>query len=146
LFEPYGQVQLFAAPSGDAMIGCWQQAAPGGERALGVGRARMTGDDPLALGVFDRPVGLHGSPSLSGGSPMTLAWQVFGAAGQAIMIAPLTDDGSTTEARLSLPTERFASTPSHATVGDWSAVAWIDDARDGGDGNLYFAEVAWLGK
>jgi hypothetical protein len=144
LFEPHGQVQLFAAPSGDAVIGCWQQAASDGARGLGVGRARMAGDEPLALGLFDRPAGQHGSPSLSGSKPMTLAWQVFGTDGQAVVIAPLTDDGPSTGTRLSLPSERFASTPSHATVGDWSAVAWIDDARDGGDGNLYFAEVAWL--
>ena len=44
---------------------------------------------------------------------------------------------------LSPATQRFASLPAHATRGDWSAAVWTDDARDGGSGGVFLAEIKW---
>jgi hypothetical protein len=147
-FDAAGQAAFGGTTEANELIGCWQQAGDGGRTMLVVGRARpggRVGERGLeVVDVFQEPAGEHALPSLSlSGSP-TLAWQVFSDGGQRILIAPVGDtDAVRKPLVLSRPEQRFASLPSQVTTGNWSVVAWFDDANDGGDGNVYLAEVAW---
>jgi hypothetical protein len=151
-FEPYGQVLLHAASDGAELVGCWQQSGENGGSFLVIGRTRFApeaGSARASLDVLDlleRPGGVASAPCLSAGASMTLAWQLFLESGQAILMAPLTGTNAERPVlALSRPDQRFASLPDQTTVDQWSAVVWVDEARDGGDGNLYMAEVTWPG-
>lgn len=152
--------QVLLRPTPQGVVGAWPEWGGEAPGALHVALAPAT--DPLAPpaevapafseDLRDQPPGDHATPSLAGTLPgrLTACWQAFSAGRQTVVISSFfgsAPDGQPAAAALTIElspeTQRFASLPAHATHGDWSAAVWTDDARDGGDGGVYLAELAW---
>ncbi len=130
------------------VITCWQEREEGrGGVALNIPQDQVIEDTPARLEeTFALPPGDHAQPNLSGSLPgrLTLAWQSFSGGQQMLQLASLFSAERPAEVvRLSDDLQRFAASPDHVTLGNWSAVAWVDDARNGGSGDVYFTEVNW---
>lgn len=151
LFEEFGQAQLQLTPDG-RLIGLWRELDIDGGSLVVVGRQPHDGsatDAPgaLEIDIFNDPPGDHGSPVLDVADSPTLAWQVFDATGvQSIRVARVFDaDGldGPEPLTVSTPEQRFAALPAIASLDGWSAVVWVDDARDGGTGDVFLSEIIW---
>lgn len=139
--------QVLLHPNGSSLAACWQSTDsdalnlafwPNLLTDTGNSRSLMlteTADDVAGLDVSGRPT-----------DRLTFVRQVFTPQAQSIQlggIAPATS--APQRLTISESAQRFAAMPDHVTVGNWSAVVWIDDARDGGDGHVYFATHTWTG-
>ena len=130
------------------VVACWQEAEDG-QSAIALDLpVELTNVEARARPeeILSEPPGDHARPDLSGSLPgrLTLAWQIFTDDRQYLRLASLFSDGRDAEI-VALPTDthRFAALPDHITLANWSAVAWIDDAQDGGSGDVFFTEVNW---
>jgi len=147
-FPPDMQLLLEATPLG--LAACWKDILSDGRSAIKAGFALASNATPPAAppvwATLADPPGDHSRPQLSGSLPgrMTLSWQVFTQGQQQIRLASLLQTDKQPEVvMVSSAAQRFAAMPDHVTIDAWSAVAWSDDARDGGSGGVYFNEINW---
>jgi|GEM_PF-3132575 len=132
------------------VVACWQENRETGS-AIGLDLPRLVGEEEAVEAdrgeaLLSEPPGDHGQPDLAGTLPgrLTLAWRVFAEGRQLIRLASLFATGRPPQViTLETGEQRFAAAPAHVTEGNWSAVAWTDDFRDGGAGGVYFSEIDW---
>lgn len=97
--------------------------------------------------TFSSPPGDHSQPEFADAGPgrLTAVWQRFADGAQDIRIAiiDIEADAEPVAILISPAGHRFASSPRHVTRGLWSAAAWHDDPRDGGSGEVGFADIDW---
>lgn len=146
VFPSESQLLLETIPSG--LVACWQDVLKDGRSAIKMSLepAATPTAKPVTQTLADPP-GDHSRPHLSGLLPgrMTLSWQVFSQGSQLVRLASILNPNEKPQVVTVSPIgQRFASAPDHVTVGNWSAVVWTDELRDGGSGGVYFAEVNWL--
>jgi hypothetical protein len=142
-----GSSQVLLKARQDGLWGAWPEAVAGGRATLRVRQAPEEASQTGAELVFARPAGEHRAPSLSGGEwgRLTLVWQAALANGRRAICLERVMGVSPAAPPLILspPGQRFAAAPDHVTRDAWSAAVWTDDARDGGDGGVYFSEIDW---
>jgi hypothetical protein len=139
----------------DGLMACWPGVDAEGHSLLTIGsisralRTVLPDSDPrlLAIDRIDRPAGEHGAPELAvdwAGQP-TVAWPVFAGGRQFICVGRglRGPEEGRRIVEVSPPSQRFAAQPRLVAIGDWSAVVWIDDARDGGSGTLWMTDIHW---
>lgn len=148
-FESFGQPSFHYTELG--LVAGWQAEDAGGLPRIQVGLDPAAAEDTESvlpvLRTVDQPPGDHGQLGLSGRLPgrLTMAWSVLTEGRQQIQIHTLdfeTDDIQPPQI-VSSEDQRFASSPDHVTLDDWSAVIWVDQARDGGNGGVYYREIIW---
>lgn len=150
-FPQNTQLLLGKLPAG--LLACWQDVLADGRGAIKLGinvqPPAISGAPPSAITqVLAEPPGQHTRPTFSGSLPgrLTLAWQIFTQGRQEIKIATIQPNGQPPlEARVSPATQQFPAIPDHVTQGNWSAVVWTDDVREGGGGGIYFSQINWPG-
>lgn len=143
--------QLLLGRTSVGLLACWQDVLADGRGAIKLGlnvALPPTVGAPSALltQVLAEPPGQHTRPTFSGTLPgrLTLAWQIFTQGRQEIKIASIPASGQPPlEALVSPAAQRFAAMPDHVTLGNWSAVVWTDDVREGGSGGIYFSQITW---
>jgi hypothetical protein len=146
-FPAENQVLLHATPEG--LAASWAEAGEDGRGTIKLGWLPARAIESAQAPTVDMIVSDEVEPrrqSLSGSLPagLTLAWQTPRAGVQRVELVRGLGDGQPVEhVTVSTGAQRYAASPDHVTQGNWSAVVWIDDARDGGDGAVYFSQVQW---
>lgn len=130
---------------------CWtgeaSAAQGGGNSAINVARRPAADAPDLSIRSLDHPSGDMSHPQFVVGTEdhVTLVWQVFAAGVQSVVISSMDWGQAAPPNSLAVSPEghRFASDPWHCSRGRWSMAVWTDDHRDGGTGEIGFAEVQW---
>jgi hypothetical protein len=148
-FEDFGQTLFYLTELG--LVAGWQTKDAGGLPQILIGLDPSSTDEledvSPVLRNSNQPPGDHGQLDLSGRLPgrLTMTWSVLADGRQQVQIKTLDFDTDAIQMPwvVSAPEQRFASGPDHETLDNWSAVIWVDQARDGGNGGVYYREIIW---
>lgn len=131
--------------SDGAPYACWTDRTPGEAPSIQIGRRASVESETVIVESLNHPLGDPTHPQLvAQGDWLTVTWQTFAGGVQSIALAGLDwASGEKSSMPLATPDHRFPSDPWHASQGNWSFVVWTDNHRDGGTGQIGYAEFLW---
>ncbi len=139
---PLAKVQpiILFGKGADPLV-CWTESGEEGNGSIRVARG-FSPDAPTV--VLNEPRGNHRQPQPTwiGPGQFSLAWRHSAAGENSIRWGTMDWSGSPISAiQVSPSSHHFAADPSQACNRSWSVVTWVDDAQEGGSGQVGFAEI-----
>lgn len=136
---PLNRLPFLLGSQAGALCGVWYDLMEGSERVFW----GISGPETLGEGVVvDEVATAPGSQPFACWSPdgPLVAWKGQSGDKQTVLVRKLLPEGWTAPASVET---RYPSHPRVAANGAVAHVAWLSDANDGGDGNIYATAVQW---